>query len=340
MTQPRERRRPALRLYEQLTTRPACSNLLDKAILAHSRPRRRVAAAARSTRSPSTSRAAACRSSIDYEGDHVLICKGAVEEIFSVCSRYQVDERDPPAHRAILKTTCCEEYESLNADGFRVLAIAYREYPQSKAVFSVADETDLILLGYIAFFDPPKESAPTAAIEALRKYGRRDQDPHRRQRAGHAKDLQRRRPGSTAHRAPGTSCELSTTPSWPRSPKRPRCSPGCRPRKRSRSSARCSASGHVVGFMGDGINDVAAMKAADVGISVDTAVDVAKESADIILLEKACSSSRTASSKAARSSATSSSTSRWARARTSATCSAWWAPASSCRSCRWRRSRC
>src|SRR5258708_7761145 len=106
---------------------------------------------------------------IDYEGDHVLICKGAVEEIFSVCGRYQVDDEIHPLID-MLKKDLLEEYESLSADGFRVLALAYREFPPTKEVFSAAGETDLVVLGYLAFFDPPKESASTA-LEALRRAG-------------------------------------------------------------------------------------------------------------------------------------------------------------------------
>src|SRR2546427_12428693 len=106
---------------------------------------------------------------IDYEGDHVLICKGAVQEIFQVCSRYQVDEEINPLID-MLKQDLLEEYEALSRDGYRVVAIAYREFPRTKEIFSAADESDLGLLGYLAFFDPPKETA-TAALEPLRKSG-------------------------------------------------------------------------------------------------------------------------------------------------------------------------
>ena len=95
---------------------------------------------------------------VDYEGDHVLICKGAVEDIYKACTHYQIDEE---IHLMIdlIKDDLLEEYEELSRDGYRVLGIAYREFPRSKQVFSVADESDLILLGYIAFLDPPKGSA-------------------------------------------------------------------------------------------------------------------------------------------------------------------------------------
>src|SRR5258708_32864185 len=88
---------------------------------------------------------------IDYEGDHVLICKGAVEEIFSVCDRYQVDEEIHPLID-MLKNDVMEEFQSLSSDGYRVLAAAYREYPQSQEHFTASHETYLVRSGCISFF--------------------------------------------------------------------------------------------------------------------------------------------------------------------------------------------
>ena len=130
---------------------------------------------------------------VDYEGDHVLICKGAVEDIYKACTHYQIDEEIHPLID-LIKDDLLEEYEDLSRDGYRVLAIAYREFPQNKQVFSVADESDLILLGYIAFLDPPKDSA-AKALASLQAVWRGHQDPDRRQRAGDAQDLQGRRAG-------------------------------------------------------------------------------------------------------------------------------------------------
>jgi P-type Mg2+ transporter len=143
-------------------------NLLDRAILAHTdldveRTCRKV------DEIPFDFQRRRMSVVIDDEDDHVLICKGAVEEVFHVCTRYQVDEDINPLID-MLKQDLLEEYENLSRDGFRVVAIAYREFPRDKEVFSAADENDLILLGYLAFFDPPKETA-TAALEALRKTG-------------------------------------------------------------------------------------------------------------------------------------------------------------------------
>ena len=106
---------------------------------------------------------------IDYEDRHVLICKGAVEEVSAVCDNYQVDEDINPLIR-LIRDDLMDEYRNLSAQGYRVLAIAYREFDRSKQTFSVADEAELILLGYIAFFDPPKDTA-AKAIEALARSG-------------------------------------------------------------------------------------------------------------------------------------------------------------------------
>ncbi len=220
---------------------------------------------------------------IDYEGDHVLICKGAVEEIFSVCDRYQVDEEIHPLID-MLKNDVMEEFQSLSADGYRVLAVAYRDYPQSKEVFSAADEQDLVLLGYIAFFDPPKESAGTA-LKALRKSGVSTKiltGDNALVSQKVCKDVGLKIEGLvTGNQLVGMSdSDLSALAE--KTTVFARLSPS----QKEQIIHALQRNGHVVGFMGDGINDAAAMKAADVGISVDTAVDVAKESADIILLEK------------------------------------------------------
>jgi len=220
---------------------------------------------------------------IDYEGEHVLVCKGAVEEVIRASSRYQVDGE---VHGLIdlLRSDILEEYESLSAQGFRVLAIAYREFPTTQQVFTIADESDLILLGYIAFFDPPKDSA-AKALEALQRAGvatkilTGDNPLVTKKICG---DVGLRIDGiATGDQLAGLSEEalaalVQKTTVFAR----------LSPAQKEQIIRALQRGGHVVGFMGDGINDAPAMKAADVGISVDTAVDVAKESADIILLEK------------------------------------------------------
>lgn len=220
---------------------------------------------------------------IDYEDRHVLICKGAVEEIFSICAKYQVDD-EIFALIDLLKNDLIEEYQELSSQGYRVLAIAYREFPKTQEVFSVHDEKEMILLGYIAFFDPPKDSA-AKALQALRQSGvevkiltgdnelvtrkicREVGIEHARVLTGSV--LEQAGPEEFRRVVAGNNVFARLTPA-----------------QKEKIIASLRAAGNVVGFLGDGINDAPAMKAADVGISVDTAVDIAKESADIILLEK------------------------------------------------------
>jgi Mg2+-importing ATPase len=257
-------------------------NLLDKAILGHSeldveRACRKV------DEIPFDFQRRRMSVVIDYEGDHVLICKGAVEEIFAVATKYQVDEEIHP-FIDMLKRDVMEEYEDLSRQGYRVLAIAYREFPRTKEVFSTADESDLILLGYIAFFDPPKESA-AAALAALRQNGvatkilTGDNELVTQKVCKEVgldvsnvltgDKLRGLSDEELARAVAGSTVLARLTPS-----------------QKEGIIRALQRAGHVVGFMGDGINDAPALKAADVGISVDSAVDVAKEAADIVLLEK------------------------------------------------------
>lgn len=215
--------------------------------------------------------------------NHVLICKGAVEEIFAVSTQYEIDGtrcRLDAGHFAAANDMAV----ALNEDGFRVVAVAYKEIDNAKASYSVVDECDLTLLGYIAFLDPPKDSA-REAIAALAAKGVRikiltgDNDVITRKicrevkiEAGDiclGKQVEQMNDQDLAATADRTTVFAKLTPA-----------------QKERIVRALHVKGHVVGFLGDGINDSAALKAADVGISVDTAVDIAKESADIILLEK------------------------------------------------------
>jgi Mg2+-importing ATPase len=220
---------------------------------------------------------------VEYEGYHVLICKGAVEEIYKVCQDYQVDEEIHPLIDMI-KYDLMEEYQSLSEDGYRVLAVAYREFPKEKEVFSVADERELILLGYIAFFDPPKDSA-AVALQNMGKMGigmkvlTGDNELVARKIC---KDV-------------GIESEKLITGNQLLGMNKDQLEDAVEsamifarlsPSQKEEIVQALQRRGHVVGFLGDGINDALAIKRADVGISVDTAIDVAKESADIVLLEK------------------------------------------------------
>lgn len=217
------------------------------------------------------------------DGQHLLICKGAVEEIFAVCTKYRLDEEIGRLDESHFETAKQETLE-LNADGFRVVAVAYKEIDPSKTTYSTEDEAELTLLGYIAFLDPPKESA-REAIAALASKGVKvkvltgDNDVITR-KICHDVQLE---PGEIllgAKIARMNDAELAETAD------RTTVFAKLNPEQKQRVVQALHAKGHVVGFLGDGINDSPALKAADVGISVDTAVDIAKESADIILLEK------------------------------------------------------
>jgi P-type Mg2+ transporter len=214
---------------------------------------------------------------------HLLICKGAVEEIFSICSQSEIDDQRQPL--------TMDDYDrlrevtrALNDDGFRVIAVAYKEIDDPRRFYSRADESDLILVGYIAFLDPPKEST-AQAIAMLHQHGVRvkvltgDNDAVTRKicsqvgmevdRIVLGSDLERMNDAALALAAEEVDVFAKLSPE-----------------QKARVIGALREHGHVVGFLGDGINDGPALKAADVGISVDTAVDIAKESADIILLEK------------------------------------------------------
>jgi len=214
---------------------------------------------------------------------HVLICKGAVEEIFSICSHAEVDgARETLVPEDLLRLQ--DVTYALNEDGFRVIAVAYKEIIEPKRFYATGDETGMVLIGYIAFLDPPKESAEEA-IAQLRKHGvavkvlTGDNDVVTRKICSEVglevqyivlgADVARMDDEALADAVEVTSVFAKLAPE-----------------QKARVIRALHRKGHVVGFLGDGINDGPALKAADVGISVDTAVDIAKESADIILLEK------------------------------------------------------
>jgi len=217
------------------------------------------------------------------DGRHLLICKGAVEELFSISTHYETENecgRLDPSHLETAKRETAE----LNADGFRVVAVAYKEMPPEQIAYTVADESDLTLLGYIAFLDPPKDSA-AEAIADLAKAGvsvkilTGDNEIITRKIC---KDVglkvDRVVLGSEIdHMSDDALSELAPTVV---------VFAKLSPPQKAKVIEALHRKGHVVGYLGDGINDGPALKVADVGISVDTAVDIAKETADIILLEK------------------------------------------------------
>lgn len=219
----------------------------------------------------------------EHKEQHLLICKGAVEEILNVCSRVQHGEKAEPLQPEIL-ARIRSVTASLNEEGLRIVAVAAKEVAGSKNTFNVKDEQELTLIGYIAFLDPPKEST-APALKALKQHGIE------------VKVLTGDNELVTLKicREVGLSIEgvlLGTDVEAMRdtelAEKVEHCNIFARltPTHKERIVQALRSNGHVVGFMGDGINDAPALRAADIGISVDTAVDIAKEAADIILLER------------------------------------------------------
>ena len=219
----------------------------------------------------------------DKNGKRQLITKGAVEEMLAISSFIELHGRVVPLdeHNRIM---ALQTYEKHNADGLRMLAVAQKnEVPESGA-FSVADEKDMVLLGFIGFLDPPKESAG-AAITALFEHGVRtvvltgDSE-------GVAIKVCGKVGVKTAEVLTGRDVEQMDEAALLRAIKTCDLFAKLSPSQKERVVKAFQTAGHTVGYMGDGINDAPALRQADVGISVDSAVDIAKETADIILLKK------------------------------------------------------
>ena len=216
------------------------------------------------------------------EGAARIITKGAPEEIFKRCDRFVLGADIFPMEQ-ILIDELKEEYENLSSDGFRVLAIAYNDL-ERKPAYSKDDEKGLVLKGYVAFLDPPKDTA-RAAIAALQKHGvsvkvvTGDNELVSR-KICHEVGV------PTDYMLLGGDVETMTDPQLEDVVERTTLFARLSPAGKQRVIKALQNKGHVVGFLGDGINDAPAIRAADVGISVDSAADIAKESADAILLEK------------------------------------------------------
>jgi Mg2+-importing ATPase len=216
------------------------------------------------------------------DGSHRLICKGAPEEVLNRCAGFELDgERYPMEH--VIIGDLREEYADLSADGFRVLALAYKEVGP-KTAYSREEEADLVLKGYVAFLDPPKDSA-RAAICALQEHG-----VALKVLTGDNELVSRKickEVGIPVDRVLlGTQVEGMSDADLAEASGQAALFARLSPAHKQRIIRALQSRGHVVGFLGDGINDAPALRAADVGISVDSAVDIAKESADAILLEK------------------------------------------------------
>jgi len=216
-------------------------------------------------------------------GKTQMITKGAVEEMLSVCSYAEYDGKVLPLTDDI-KEYILKKVNDLNEDGMRVIAVAQKTNPSPVGTFSVADESDMVLMGYLAFLDPPKKSTADA-LAALKEHGvdvkilTGDNDKVTR--------CVCRQVGLSVDRILlGSDLDNMTDEELGSVAEKVSVFAKLSPQQKARVITVLRDNGHSVGYMGDGINDAAAMKASDVGISVDTAVDIAKESADVILLEK------------------------------------------------------
>jgi Mg2+-importing ATPase len=216
-------------------------------------------------------------------GVNLLFCKGAVEEMLQICSQVEDEGRVVPLTPQ-LREQLKQLRDELNEDGMRAVAVGYKAIGPSTKPFNAGDEADLILSGFVTFLDPPKESA-AEALRLLREHGVivkiltgdnatvackicRDVGLDVRQVATGAQI------DHLSDEALGELAEQTTVFAK------------LSPNQKARIVAVLKARKHTVGFMGDGINDATALRESDVGISVDSGVDIAKEAADIILLEK------------------------------------------------------
>ena len=217
------------------------------------------------------------------DGEHLLICKGAVEEMLSICAFAKVGDVTEPMtdeRRQEIKAMT----HRLNEDGLRVLVVATQREPSHERPYSVADETGLVAVGCLAFLDPPKDSARTAIL-ALHQHGVEVKVITGDNEAV-ARKICREVGLDVTHSVQGRDIEPLEDAELDALVARVTVFAKMSPAQKARVVKSLQRQGHTVGFLGDGINDAPALREADVGISVDTATDIAKESADIILLEK------------------------------------------------------
>ena len=220
-------------------------------------------------------------------GTRQLVCKGALEEMLAVCSQVRVEGDEPrdAALDATLRERVLEVADALGDEGLRVIAVAVKTLPAAPdRVYGPADESGLTLLGHIAFIDPPKDSA-APALRTLQAHG-----VDIKVLSGDGERVVRQvcrqvglEPGLIVS---GAAIEAMDEPTLALTAAEHHVFARLTPLHKERLVRALRAGGHVVGFLGDGINDAPALRAADVGISVDSAVDIAREAADVVLLEK------------------------------------------------------
>ena len=220
---------------------------------------------------------------VENESDRYLITKGAVEEILNICTTIDYEHEIKPITREI-KENIKKIAGQLNEEGLRVVAVCQKKVLEEDKEFSVQDETQMSLVGFVGFLDPPKESAKLA-VEKLNNAGIRvivltgDN-------AAVTKCICKKVNINTQKIVTGNEIDKLADNGVVRLLKKSNVFVKLSPIQKARIVRILKESGNVVGYMGDGINDAPSLTNSDVGVSVDTAVDIAKETADIILLEK------------------------------------------------------
>mgnify|MGYP003222532381 FL=1 len=219
----------------------------------------------------------------DKQGKRQIITKGAVEEMLSICSHTEFNG-EVQSLTDELKVKAQKISEEMNRKGMRVLAVAQKSYIEKVGNFSVSDEKEMVLIGFLAFLDPPKPSA-AEAIKQLHEYGVEvkilsgDNDIV-------VKAIGRQVGIDTSYSLTGPDIENMDEATLKERVKTTTCFSKLTPLQKTQIISILQEQENTVGFLGDGINDASALRQSDIGISVDSAVDIAKESADIILLEK------------------------------------------------------
>lgn len=219
----------------------------------------------------------------DRQGKRQIITKGAVEEVLDVCSYAEFNGQIHPLTDA-LKIKAKMISEDMNQQGMRVLAVSQKSFIEKDCNFAIEDEKEMVLIGYLAFLDPPKPSA-VEAIEQLYAHGvavkilSGDNDIV-------VKAIARQVGIDTSHFLTGIEIENMDETALKEAVKDTTLFSKLTPLQKTQIISLLQEQGNTVGFLGDGINDAGALRQSDIGISVDSAVDIAKESADIILLEK------------------------------------------------------
>ena len=219
----------------------------------------------------------------DADGRTRMVTKGALEEVLAVCTEVEVDGRVLPLTDELVAHVV-EQGAALADEGMRVLGVARKDEPAGTGSLTVEDERDMVLIGYLAFLDPPKESS-AAAVRALAAHGVATKvltgDSPRV--ATHVC----RAIGIPAERVlDGNEVEAMDDGQLAAAVQEVSIFAKLSPAQKARVVSALRGLGHAVAYMGDGVNDAAAMRESDCGISVDSAVGVAREAADIILLEK------------------------------------------------------